>query len=160
MRKIKSFSLFESKLEIDIDAVCSLYEDIKSIEYILEEGGIYPEMRLEVVCVPDGSLTKELRSILIRRVESIREILSRPTYVLRSLMIEIENYGGNKSIPKWDPRNKVMGDDEFKVEFGKYWTLLRDHLDYVPDEFISYELWRPPLKYEVSISSDFFGSVK
>ena len=160
MRKIKTWRLFESVCEIDVDAVCSLYEDIKSIEYILEEGGIYPQMRLEVVCVPTGSLQKEIRSIVIRSVDEIREILSRPTYVLRSLRIEIENYGGYRSIPWWDPRNKVMGDDDFKGEFGKYWTLLRDHLDYVPDEFISYKLWRPPLRYEVSISSDFFIGVK
>ena len=160
MKSIKSFKLFESKSEIDIDAVCSLYEDIKSIDYILEERGIYPQMRLEVVCVPDGSLQKEIRSILIRRVEEISGFLMRPTYVLRSLRIEIENYGGDRSIPKWDPRGKIMGDDDFKGEFEKYWTLLRDHLDYVPDEFISYKLWRPPLRYEVSISSDFFGVVK
>ena len=160
MKRIKSFKLFESGVEIDGDAVCSLYEDIKSIDYILEERGIYPQMRLEVVCVPTGTLQKEIRSIVIRSVEEIREILSRPTYVLRSLRIEIENYGGYRSIPWWDPRGKVMGDDDFKGEFGKYWTLLRDHLDYVPDEIISYGLCRPPLRYEVSISSDFFRVVK
>mgnify|MGYP001108068981 FL=1 len=146
-------------MEIDIDAVCSLYEDIKSIDYILEERGIYPQMRLEVVCVPDGSLQKQLRSILIMKVEDIREVLSRPTYVLRSFMIEIENNRGDRSIPKW-LISRIMGDDDFKGEFGKYWTLLRDHLDYVPDSFISYDAFRPPLRYEVSISSDFFGVVK
>lgn len=160
MKKIKTFKLFESKGEVDIDAVCSLYEDIKSIEYILEERGIYPQMRLKVVCVPDGSLQKELRSILIRRVEEIRGFLMRPTFVLRSLMIEIENNRGDRSIPKWDHRNKIMGDDDFKGEFEKYWSLLRDHLDYVPDSFISYDAFRPPLRYEVSISSDFFRVIK
>ena len=48
MRRIKGFKLFESGGEIDIDAVCSLYEDIKSIEYILEEKGITPSYRLRV----------------------------------------------------------------------------------------------------------------
>ncbi len=164
MKNIKCFKLFESKGEskgeIDIDSICSLYEDIKSIEYILEERGIYPQMRLEVVCVPVGTTLKEVRLVRIRRVEDIREVLYRPTYVLRSLMIEIENNKGDVSIPKWDPRNKIIGDDSFKEEFGKYWSLLREHLDYVPDEFISHKLWRPPLRYEVSISSDFFRVIK
>lgn len=43
MKKIKSFKLFEAargvKLENNFDGVWELYDDIKSIEYILEEGG-------------------------------------------------------------------------------------------------------------------------
>jgi len=41
MRKIKSFKLFESndRLEIRIKEISDVYEDAKSIEYILEDGG-------------------------------------------------------------------------------------------------------------------------
>ena len=51
MRKIKSFKLFESKSEIDVDSICSLYEDVKSIEYILEKRGISPSYRSQLVKV-------------------------------------------------------------------------------------------------------------
>ena len=160
MRNIKTFKLFESKSEIDIDAVCSIYEDIKSIEYILEERGIYPQMRLEVVCVPDGTLQKEIRSILIRKMEEIRGFLMRPTFKLRNFKIIVENCKNEPNMNKYDNRNKIMGDDNFKIEFQKYYGLLKEHLDYVPDYFISNKGWRPPLSYEISISSDFFGGVK
>lgn len=43
MKKISSFRLFEAargvKLENNFDGMLELYDDIKSIEYILEEGG-------------------------------------------------------------------------------------------------------------------------
>ena len=156
MRKLKSFKLFESKTEIDIDAVCSLYEDVKSIEYILEEKGISPSYRLRVTCIPHGSLQKEVRIFRVRSCDEIRGFLNRSTVVLREFFIHIENWSNNDPLEGWSPVNQIMNRDDFKIEVDKYYDLLKEHLDYVGEEHITFKGYTPPQNYEILISKDFF----
>ena len=156
MRKLKSFKLFESKTEIDIDAVCSLYEDVKSIEYILEEKGISPSYRLRVTCIPHGSLQKEVRIFRVRSCDEIRGFLHRSTVVLREFFIHIENWSNNDPLEGWSPVNQIMNRDDFKIEVDKYYDLLKEHLDYVGEEHITFKGYTPPQNYEILISKDFF----
>lgn len=158
MRKIKSFSLFESKSEIDIDSICSLYEDVKSIEYILEEKGISPSYRLRVTCIPHGSLQKEVRIFRVRSCDEIRGFLNRSTVVLREFFIHIENWSNKDPLKRWSPVNQIMNRDDFKIEVDKYYDLLKEHLDYVGEEHITFKryIYTPPQNYEILISKDFF----
>jgi hypothetical protein len=158
MRKIKSFSLFESKSDIDIESVCSLYEDVKSIEYILEERGISLSYRLRVTCIPQGSLQKEIRIYRVRSCEEIRGFLNRSTVVLRDFFIHIENWVERDPRNRWSPVNQIMNRDDFKIEVDKYYDLLKEHLDYVGEEHITFKGWTPPQHYEISISKEFFSN--
>ena len=69
MRKIKSFRLFESneRLEKRIKEISDVYEDIKSIEYILDELGY--NLRWKIVV---GKF-----SLNIREGESIHDLVMR-----------------------------------------------------------------------------------
>ena len=155
-RKIKSFKLFESKSEIDIESVCSLYEDIKSIEYILEEKGISPTYRLRVTFIPQGSLEKEIRTLRVRSCDEIRGFLNRSTVVLREFFIHIENWVDNDLRNRWSSVNQIMNRDDFKIEVDKYYNLLKEHLDYIGEEHITFKGYTSPQHYEVLISKDFF----
>ena len=166
MRNLKSFKLFESKSEIDLDAVCSLYEDVKSIEYILEEKGISPSYRLRVTCIPHGSLQKEVRVFRVRSCDEIKGFLNRDTVVLREFFIHIENWTKPdvdvltffqvNPLKRWSPVNQIMNRDDFKIEVDKYYDLLKEHLDYVGEEHITFKGYTPPQNYEILISKDFF----
>ena len=165
MKRIKGFRLFESVGEIDGDAVCSLYEDIKSIEYILEEKGITPSYRLRVTCIPNGSLQREVRVFRVRSCDEIRGFLMRATVVLKEFFIQIENWSAAKWINnyasnKWSPVNQIMSHDDFENEANKYYNLLKEHLDYVGEEHISIKGYTPPQHYDILISKDFFIGVK
>jgi hypothetical protein len=149
MNRIKSFSkLFESK-ELYIEKVCSLYEDIKSIGYTLEDEGYdEPEYQICVVCVPHGTLQKEIRTITIRNSNSIVDFLTRPTYVLRDFRVCIKNTN------KDDEKQKI---NVFKEEVGKYLELFKLHMDYVPEKYITKELWHSKYKFfNIKISSEYF----
>ena len=151
MKHIKRFSLFES-VDSDIaEKVCSLYEDVRSIGYILEEEGFEPEYKISVVCVPDGTLQKEIRNIRVRKSEEIRGFLRRSGFIqLRSFMVTIKDTN-----PKGLSRNESL--DFLKQEVDRYLALLKEHLDYVPEEHIKMQLWRSiPSYYDISISADFF----
>lgn len=158
MKRIKSFKLFEyfKKEDIDIQKVCDLYEDVKSIEYILEEKGIYPKYRLRVVCIPEGTLQKEIRIITVRSCEEIRGFLNRPKFNLREFVIEVENWVERDPRNRWSPVNKICSEIEFDTELTKYFSLLKEHLNYVDEEFISIRGSRPPQTKDISISKDFF----
>jgi hypothetical protein len=151
MKRIKSFKLFESVDPVIVEKVCSLYEDVKSIGYILEEEGFEPEYKICVVCVPDGTLQKEVRTIQVRKSEEIRGFLKRWSFIeLRSFVVTIRN-ANSKNL---DHKESI---DFFKEEVDRYFAILKDHLDYVPEEHITKQLWHSfgPY-YDISISSDFF----
>lgn len=151
MKRIKSFKVFESVDPDIVEKVCSLYEDTRSIGYILEEEGFEPEYKICVVCVPDGTLQKEIRTIRVRKSEEIRGFLRRWNFMqLRSFIVTIKNANpGNL------PNKESI--DFFKEEVDRYFTLFKDHLDYVPEEHIKKQIWHSVGPYyDISISSDFF----
>ena len=146
MKRIKSFKLFESVNPDIVEKVCSLYEDVRSIGYILEEEGFEPEYKITVVCVQ-----KEVRTIRVRKSEEIRGFLRRSGFIqLRSFMVTIKDTN-----PKGLSRNESL--DFLKQEVDRYLALLKEHLDYVPEEHIKMQLWRSnPSFYDISISADLF----
>ena len=146
MKRIKSFKLFESVNPDIVETVCSLYEDVRSIGYILEEEGFEPEYKITVVCVQ-----KEVRTIRVRKSEEIRGFLKRWSFIeLRCFAVTIRN-ANPKNL---DHKESV---DFFSEEVDRYFTLLKEHLDYVPEEYIKKQLWHSGGPYyDISISSDFF----
>jgi len=148
----ESARMFESVDPGIIDKVCSLYEDVRSIGYILEEEGFEQEYKISVVCVPDGTLQKEIRTIWVRNSDEIRGFLRRYKFMqMRSFVVTIRN-ANPKGLDRMESINF------FREEIDRYLAILKEHLDYVPEEHIKKELWHSfgPY-YDISISSDFFS---
>lgn len=155
MIHIKSFNLFESLIQPSIEKICSLYEDVKSIGYILEEEGIYVDYKLIIVSTDNPSQQKQLVSVRINSCEDIRTWLSKPKCTLREFLINIENretsiYADDSS------KESIMDESSFRDEVERYYTLLKEHLDYIPEEVIKKQVVRSNgLIYEISIRSEF-----
>lgn len=118
MRKIKGFRLFESneRLEKRIKEISDVYEDIKSIEYILDELGY--NLRWKIVV---GKF-----SLNIRGGESIHDLVMRnPAFnydFLRPVKIRID-------IPGIGKRTQEVAREDIK----RFKTLLEEHLDYLEE---------------------------
>jgi hypothetical protein len=159
MKRIKGFRLFESA-GVDLEKVCALYEDVRSIGYLLEEEGIPVEYRLRLVSIGRrGSLQKEVVSVRINNSDDIRRALAIDS--LREFVIFVKN-----PEPKNPPyalrlRNNngvelSVQEVEFREEFERYYSILAEHLDYVDSSFIDRVVSRPPLTFEVRVAADFF----
>ena len=156
MKHIKNFKLFESLIQPSIEKICSLYEDVKSIGYILEEEGIYVDYKLIVVSTGNReSLQKQLISVRINSCDDIRTWLSKPENTLREFLINIENR--KSSVYRGTVDNEpIMDESLFRDEVERYYTLLKEHLDYIPEEVIKKQGLRSKgLLYEISIRSEF-----
>ena len=153
MNHIKSFKLFENLLQPNIEKLCSLYEDVKSIGYILEEEGIYVDYKL--VVVSRETLQKQLISVRINNCDDIRTWLSKPENTLREFLINIENR--KSSVYRGTVDNELIMDESLFIdEVERYYTLLKEHLDYIPEEVIKKQGFRSKgLLYEISIRSEF-----
>ena len=132
MKKIKSFGLFEAamgvKLENNFDGMWELFDDIKSIEYIVEEGGyniIY------------NFLFKERKNDTYFKTLSdsgVRSMIENNIPLGKFISINIEvaypkdqvivNAGGQIFLTP-DQIEKIGSDTE------RYCSLLKSHLDYV-----------------------------
>ena len=132
MRKIKSFKLFEAargvKLENNFDGVWELYDDIKSIEYILEEGGydvIYKFLFKE---------RKNDRYYNFLDENNVRRFMQDNTHIGKFIGINIEVAY---------PKDRVVSNDGGQIRLTpeqierigndsqRYSLLLGEHLDYV-----------------------------
>jgi len=155
MKRIKSFKLFESLQ--NIEKICSLYEDVKSIGYILEEEGIYVDYKLIVVSTDNPNQQKQLVSVRINSCDDIRTWLSKPENTLREFLINIENR--ETSMYADDSlKEPIMDESSFSDEVERYYTLLKEHLDYIPESAIKKQVVRSNgLIYEVSIRSEFLS---
>jgi hypothetical protein len=154
MKRIKSFKLFES-LQPNIEKICSLYEDVKSIGYILEEEGIYVDYKLIVVSTDNPYQQKQLVSVRINNCDDIRTWLSKPESTLREFLINIENRESSMYTDE-SLKEPIMDEKSFSSEIERYYTLLKEHLDYIPEEVIKKQVVRcTGLLYEISIRSEF-----
>jgi hypothetical protein len=132
MKRVKSFRLFETvkglRLEDDIEGMWELFEDIKSIEYIIEEGGyniIYNFM---------FKARKHDRHFSTFTEGTLRSMIenNRPLGKFISINIEVTypkdqvkvNAGGQILLTPGQIE-KIGADTE------RYCSLLKDHLDYV-----------------------------
>jgi hypothetical protein len=154
MKRIKSFKLFESIQ--NIEKICSLYEDVKSIGYILEEEeGIYVDYKLIVVSTDNPYQQKQLVSVRINNCDDIRTWLSKPESTLREFLINIENRETSMYVDD-SLKEPIMDESSFRDEVERYYTLLKEHLDYIPESVIKKQVVRSNgLIYEISIRSEF-----
>ena len=134
---IKSFRLFESneRLERRIKEIRDVYEDAKSIEYILEDDGYdfnwkidtqYQSYRIE------GDI-----SDLIRNNSFSSGVFHHDFINPINLKINITGKDGKEFGGYYDISSNIDGVRRFK-------TLLEEHLDYLPENSISidYTQWR------------------
>ena len=140
MRKIKSFRLFESndRLEIRIKEIVGVYEDVKSLEYILEEGDydfsfrIYNQHNSYNIndnisdLIRDNSFSGDGTSRRWRNRVFHHDFLKPVT-----ICINILGIGGKLF-------NEINSTtiDKVKVDMSRFKTLLEQHLDYLPDDSI------------------------
>jgi hypothetical protein len=165
MKHIKSFKIFESLIQPNIEKICLLYEDVKSIGYILEEEGIYIDYKLIVVSTDNPYQQKQLVSVRINDCDDIRTWLSKPTCTLREFLINIENRESSVYTDFLDElgldepdslKEPIMDESLFSDEVERYYTLLKEHLDYIPESVIKKQVVRSNgLIYEISIRSEF-----
>ena len=136
--RIKSFRLFESneRLERRIKEIRDVYEDAKSIEYILEDGGYdfnwkidtqYQSYRIE------GDISDLIRSNSFSSYMILHHDFIKPV----NLKINITGKDGKEFGDYYDISSNMDEARRFK-------TLLEDHLDYLPEGSISidYSQWR------------------
>jgi hypothetical protein len=151
IKSFNNFSIFES-IDSDekfVESVCSLYEDIKSIEYILEEKGITFGYRLTVISYLDESHPTQ-KHIVVKNCEDIKRTLSLDPFLWSFQICSVIRHNSK------DYERSV-----FKTEFAKYYKLLREHLDYVDEKFFTYEAFKVGgsknvNNIDISISKDFF----
>ena len=132
MKKIKSFKLFESvkgvRLEDDIEGMWELFDDIKSIEYIVEECGydilynfLFKERKYDTyfTTLSDSGVRSMIENnIPLGKFISINIEVAYPKDQV------IVNAGGQIFLTP-DQIEKIGSDTE------RYCSLLKSHLDYV-----------------------------
>ena len=136
--RIKSFRLFESndRLEKRIKEISDVYEDAKSIEYILEDGGYdfnwkidtqYQSYRIE------GDISDLIRSNSFTSYMILHHDFIKPV----NLKINIIGKDDKEFGDYYDISSNMDEARRFKV-------LLEEHLDYLPESSISidYSQWR------------------
>jgi hypothetical protein len=132
MKRIKSFGMFEAvmgvKLENNFDGMWELFDDIKSIEYIIEEAGyriLYNFM---------FKARKHDRHFSTFTEGTLRSMIENNAHLGKFISINIEvaypkdqvmvNAGGQILLTPGQIE-KIGSDTE------RYCSLLKDHLDYV-----------------------------
>ena len=163
MKRIKGFRLFESA-GVDLEKVCALYEDVRSIGYLLEDEGIPVEYRLRLVSIGRrGSLLEEVVNVRINNSDDIRSALAIPVWgisnMLREFVICVKNPEPKNPPYALKRRNNMelsVQEAEFRKEFERYYSMLTEHLDYVDSSFIDRVVSRPPLTFEVRVAAAFF----
>ena len=140
MRKIKSWRLFESHSDFEnqLDSYISMYKDIESINYILEENSIYPEFKFVLSgkflfdeTTRNISFTNE--SELLKMVKWIKSYPGGNKYEsIDKLVIQLDNID--------DSDSDIMDGLEFVELVKKYCDLLKEHLDYIDSDLIKIDI--------------------
>lgn len=134
MKKIKSFRLFEAsikgvRLEDNIEGMWELFDDIKSIEYIVEEGGyniLYKFLFKERKNDRYYNYLDEnnVRSFMQDNNSHIGKFIGINIEVAYPKDVVIVNAGGQIRLTP-EQKEKLGSDCE------RYFNMLKDHLDYV-----------------------------
>lgn len=127
MRRIKGFKLFESK-SFSYDDCMDLIDDIKSLEYIIDEAGDYYKVSYHIVFNVDdhriGLLPNSARSWI--------DNCNRAGVEFEYERIKIEiSYDLNKLIDLSVKKVKNLSLDKLNALCQRYSILLGEHLDYV-----------------------------
>lgn len=139
--RIKSFRLFESneRLERRIKEISDVYEDAKSIEYILEDDGYDFNWKIDTEYqsyLIEGDISDLIRSNSFSS-GFFQHRLAHNFIKPVNLKINITGKDGKEFGGYYDISSNMDGVRRFKV-------LLEEHLDYLPDGSISidYSQWR------------------
>ena len=135
--RIKSFRLFESneRLERRIKEISDVYEDAKSIEYILEDDGY--DFNWKIDTEYGSYLIEGDISDLIRSNSFTSGVFHHDFINPVNLKINITGKDGKEFGGYYDISSNMDEVRRFKV-------LLEEHLDYLPENSISidYSQWR------------------
>ena len=135
--RIKSFRLFESneRLERRIKEISDVYEDAKSIEYILEDDGY--DFNWKIDTEYQSYLIEGDISDLIRSNSFTSGVFHHDFINPVNLKINITGKDGKEFGGYYDISSNMDEVRRFKV-------LLEEHLDYLPENSISidYSQWR------------------
>lgn len=140
--RIKSFRLFESneRLERRIKEISGVYEDAKSLEYILEEGNYDFSFRITTQHKSyniEGDISDLIRSNSFSGEGTVfhHDFLKPVT-----ICINISGIGGEL----------FREVDKVKSDMSRFKTLLEQHLDYLPEDSIT--LFDSGWNYKINIS--------
>ncbi len=138
--RIKSFRLFESneRLERRIKEIRDVYEDAKSIEYILEDGGY--DFNWKIDTIYQSYLIQGDISDLIRSKSFTFGVFHHDFFKPVDLRINILGKDGRRFSNDLSPNKS--DDLRFVNSLGdvrRFKTLLEEHLDYLPEDSISIE---------------------
>ena len=135
MRKLKSFKLFESgedKLEGRIAEISDVYEDFKSLEYILEEGDYDYEWKISTQHKSyniDGDISDLIRDNSFSGDGTVfhHDFLKPVTICINVLGIDGIDFNQVNSTTV----------DKIKDDMSRFKTLLEQHIDYLPEGSIT-----------------------
>ena len=134
MRRIKSFRLFESN-SFSYDDCMDLIDDIKSLEYIIDEAGDYYKVSYHIVFSVDDIYNKIQQhkiALLPNSAKSWIDNCNRTGVEFEYERIKIEiSYDLNKLIDLSVKKVKNLSLDKLNALCQRYCLLLGDHLDYV-----------------------------
>lgn len=136
--RIKSFRLFESneRLERRIKEISDVYEDAKSIEYILEDDGYDFNWKIDTEYHIEWDISDLIRSNSFSS-GFFQHRLANNFIKPVNLKINITGKDGKEFGGYYDISSNMDEVRRFKV-------LLEEHLDYLPENSISidYSQWR------------------
>ena len=134
MRRIKGFKLFESK-SFSYDDCMDLIDDIKSLEYIIDEAGDYYKVSYNIVFSVDDIYNKIQQhkiALLPNSARSWIDNCNRTGVEFEYEMIKIEiSYDLNKLLDVSVDGVKNLSLDKLNDLCRRYSILLGEHLDYV-----------------------------
>ena len=128
---IKSFKLFESISEFSIKEISDVYNDIKSVEYILDE--IEYNFKYNFIISVFSPKYEKWVELSIPDVGGLISLTKFDGQEVKYLGINIEfniplfDSLGNRIVWKEDELSK------FKSDVLRYFNLLSEHLDYISD---------------------------
>ena len=137
MRKLKSFRLFESndRLESRIKEIVGVYEDVKSLEYILEEGDydyewkISTEHRFSLEQLKSYNINGDISDLIRDNSFSGDGTVFHHDF-LKPVNICINVLGIEGKL--FNEVNSTTV-DKIKGDMSRFKTLLEEHLDYLPE---------------------------
>ena len=137
MRKLKSFRLFESndRLEKRIKEIVGVYEDVKSLEYILEEGDydyewkISTEHRFSLEQLKSYNINGDISDLIRDNSFSGDGTVFHHDF-LKPVNICINVLGIEGKL--FNEVNSTTV-DKIKGDMSRFKTLLEEHLDYLPE---------------------------
>ena len=147
MKRIKTFRLFESvnRLESRIKEISDIYEDVRSIIYILEDDGY--DLHWKILTEHSSYNIEGNISDLIRYHSFSGEGSVFHNDFLKPVTIRINVSGKDGKPFEQDDSNK----SDYTSDISRFMDILEEHLNYLPSDLISVEDFVYVYKIEINI---------